>query len=76
MGHRPMYCATDDTDDCTNYEGIVCLNAHTHNVYIMLQIRCGLPLLHSYGLERLFYKYGVDLELWAHEHTYEREHID
>ncbi|XP_071833224.1 acid phosphatase type 7-like [Apostichopus japonicus] len=22
--------------------------------------------------EELFYKYGVDLELWAHEHTYER----
>uniref|UniRef100_A0A3Q2ZCJ5 Purple acid phosphatase n=1 Tax=Kryptolebias marmoratus TaxID=37003 RepID=A0A3Q2ZCJ5_KRYMA len=24
------------------------------------------------GLEDLFYNYGVDLELWAHEHTYER----
>eukprot|EP00064_Thunnus_orientalis_P003392 superscaffoldBa00000274_g3401 len=24
------------------------------------------------GLEDLFYRYGVDLELWAHEHTYER----
>ncbi|TRY83542.1 hypothetical protein DNTS_016254 [Danionella cerebrum] len=24
------------------------------------------------GLEDLFYQYGVDLELWAHEHTYER----
>lgn len=28
--------------------------------------------MHAYGLERLFYKYGVDLEIWAHEHTYER----
>ncbi|XP_066529531.1 acid phosphatase type 7 [Hoplias malabaricus] len=24
------------------------------------------------GLEDLFYQHGVDLELWAHEHTYER----
>uniref|UniRef100_A0A8C5HC66 Purple acid phosphatase n=1 Tax=Gouania willdenowi TaxID=441366 RepID=A0A8C5HC66_GOUWI len=24
------------------------------------------------GLEDLFYRYGVDVELWAHEHTYER----
>uniref|UniRef100_K7GAV7 Acid phosphatase 7, tartrate resistant (putative) n=1 Tax=Pelodiscus sinensis TaxID=13735 RepID=K7GAV7_PELSI len=33
-------------------------------------IRRGLQ--HQYGLEDLFYKYGVDLELWAHEHSYER----
>ncbi|XP_010631158.1 acid phosphatase type 7 isoform X4 [Fukomys damarensis] len=26
----------------------------------------------KYGLEDLFYKHGVDLELWAHEHSYER----
>ncbi|KAG8322291.1 Acid phosphatase type 7 [Homalodisca vitripennis] len=25
-----------------------------------------------FGLEDLFYKYGVDLEIWAHEHSYER----
>lgn len=24
------------------------------------------------GLEELFYKNGVDLEFWAHEHMYER----
>ena len=24
------------------------------------------------GLEELFYRYGVDLEIWAHEHSYER----
>uniref|UniRef100_A0A1I7ZE13 Purple acid phosphatase n=1 Tax=Steinernema glaseri TaxID=37863 RepID=A0A1I7ZE13_9BILA len=57
MGHRPMYCSTFDGDDCTKYETIV---------------RVGLPLTHAYGLENLFYKYGVDLELWAHEHSYER----
>lgn len=25
-----------------------------------------------FALEDLFYKYGVDLEVWAHEHSYER----
>ena len=35
-------------------------------------MRKGLPIVHAYGLEDLFYKYGVDLEIYAHEHTYER----
>lgn len=29
-------------------------------------------LLFRFALEDLFYKYGVDLEFWAHEHSYER----
>ncbi|XP_070392526.1 acid phosphatase type 7 isoform X4 [Dermacentor albipictus] len=37
-----------------------------------LKVRKGIPLVHLYGLEDLFYKYGVDLEFWAHEHSYER----
>jgi hypothetical protein len=57
MAHRPMYCSTDDRDDCTNKESI---------------IRKGIPIIHAFGLEDLFYKYGVDLEFWAHEHVYER----
>lgn len=57
MGHRPMYCSTDDSDDCTHKESI---------------IRKGIPIIKAFGLEDLFYKYGVDLELWAHEHVYER----
>lgn len=57
MGHRPMYCSTDDSDDCTHKESI---------------IRKGIPILKAFGLEDLFYKYGVDVELWAHEHVYER----
>ncbi|KAK9394242.1 acid phosphatase type 7 [Crotalus adamanteus] len=56
MGHRPMYCSNNDKDDCTQYESIV---------------RKGLKL-DRYGLEDLFFKYGVDLMLWAHEHSYER----
>ncbi|CAG2112597.1 unnamed protein product [Medioppia subpectinata] len=57
MAHRPMYCSTDDSDDCTRKESIV---------------RKGLPIVNAYGLEDLFYKYGVDIEIWAHEHIYER----
>lgn len=57
MAHRPMYCTNNDTDDCTANESI---------------IRTGIPYIRAFGLEDLFYKYGVDLELWAHEHSYER----
>ncbi|EPB68044.1 hypothetical protein ANCCEY_12869 [Ancylostoma ceylanicum] len=57
FGHRPMYCSDFDGDDCTKYESI---------------IRTGLPKTHAYGLEKLFYQFGVDVEIWAHEHSYER----
>ncbi|KAI6188915.1 Purple acid phosphatase [Aphelenchoides besseyi] len=57
LGHRPMYCSTDDSDDCRRIES---------------RIRTGIPLTHSYCLEKLFYSQGVDLMVWAHEHTYER----
>lgn len=55
-GHRPMYCSNDNGDDCSNIQSLV---------------RVGLPG-HLFGLEELFYKHGVDVELWAHEHSYER----
>ncbi|XP_044731584.1 acid phosphatase type 7 isoform X1 [Chrysoperla carnea] len=57
MGHRPMYCSDNDGDDCTHPGSLV---------------RIGIPFSHFFGLEPLFYKYGVDLEIWAHEHSYER----
>lgn len=51
-----MYCSNADLDDCTRHES---------------RVRKGL---HGklFGLEDLFHKYGVDLEFWAHEHSYER----
>lgn len=57
FGHRPMFCSNKNADDCTNHESL---------------IRVGLPFLNWFGLEDLFMKYRVDLELWAHEHSYER----
>ncbi|XP_055678798.1 acid phosphatase type 7 [Lutzomyia longipalpis] len=56
-GHRPMYCSNGNSDDCTHNETLV---------------RVGLPFTHFFGLEDLFYRHGVDVELWAHEHSYER----
>lgn len=40
--------------------------------YSEIQVRTGLPFVQAYGLETLFAKYGVDLQFWAHEHSYER----
>ncbi|XP_075158838.1 acid phosphatase type 7 isoform X2 [Haematobia irritans] len=57
MGHRPMYCSNNNGDDCSHHSTVV---------------RQGLPVLGSFGLEELFFKYGVDVEIWAHEHCYER----
>ena len=35
-------------------------------------LRKGLPLLCGYALEKMFYEYGVDVQLYSHEHQYER----
>jgi len=59
MAHRPMYCSNNNDDDCLYTDG-----------YVL--VRTGLPFIHAYGLEDLFAKYGVDVEFWAHEHSYER----
>lgn len=46
-----MYCSDDYRDDCSHKESL---------------IRKGFPIIKAYGLEDLFYKYGVDVEIWAH----------
>ncbi len=45
MGHRPMYCTNQMTDDCTHFDD---------------RVRKGLPFIAKYGLEDLFYNHGVD----------------
>lgn len=57
FGHRPMYCSNNDGDDCSKSTSV---------------IRVGLPVVHWFGLEELFNRHGVDVALWAHEHSYER----
>ncbi|XP_025105801.1 acid phosphatase type 7-like [Pomacea canaliculata] len=56
MGHRPMYCSNDDSK----------LRSNPSN-----PIRNGTAAFWP-NLEDLFYKYGVDLEFYAHKHSYER----
>jgi len=60
FGHRPMYCSpNDDLDDCH---------------FKMTKTRVGLKENNTFvgGMEPLLLEYGVDLAIWAHEHTYER----
>jgi len=57
FGHRPMYCSNNDMDDCTQYE---------------TRTRVGLPPNNWWGMEELFQDHGVDVAVWAHEHSYER----
>lgn len=57
FGHRPMYCSNSNGNDCTDIDDV---------------LRVGLPLTHFFGLEDLFYNHKVDVEIWAHEHSYER----
>ncbi|XP_067120071.1 acid phosphatase type 7-like [Centruroides vittatus] len=56
IGHRPMYCSNKTFRDCS---------------WDFTLTRNGLPLL-NYGLEEILYKYGVDLAIWGHQHSYER----
>ncbi|XP_050344414.1 acid phosphatase type 7 isoform X1 [Nymphalis io] len=48
---------------CSNSDDIDCSVEYT---------RKGLPFLGLYSLEPLLQRFGVDVALWAHEHSYER----
>ncbi|KAL8592603.1 hypothetical protein ACOMHN_026533 [Nucella lapillus] len=57
MGHKPMYCSSVDNGElCTNPKN---------------PIRNGTAVFWP-NFEDLFYKYGVDVQYYAHEHSYER----
>ncbi|XP_066979336.1 acid phosphatase type 7-like isoform X2 [Macrobrachium rosenbergii] len=55
-GHRPMYCSNRDTSRDCRQVGDV--------------VRVGIEGV--FGIEDLLYKYGVDLAVWGHQHSYER----
>lgn len=57
MGHRPMYCSSDDPIDCNPWGSI---------------LRHGVESLEIPGLEELFRTYKVELYVGAHKHSYER----
>ncbi|XP_077557944.1 acid phosphatase type 7-like [Haemaphysalis longicornis] len=57
ISHRPMYCSNLGFRDCNSDTSIA---------------RKGFPLTNKYGLEKLFFKYGVDLLFTGHQHSYER----
>merc|ERR1712226_1314823 len=50
MAHRPMYCSSNDGDDCTKQDSIM-RTGYQHSLY---------------KLEDLFWENGVDLEIYAH----------
>lgn len=56
--HRPMYCSnSNDGQHCTN---------------VINTVRAGDMSKNWTSPESLLYKYGVDLQIGAHEHSYER----
>ncbi|KAG1662296.1 Acid phosphatase type 7 [Nymphon striatum] len=83
LGHKPMYCSNSDGDDCT--WGYPRVSAYIEDMYSRKTwynrsqskkssrpTRVGVPFLHWFGMEKLLWKYGVDIAIWAHEHSYER----
>ncbi|XP_054162251.1 acid phosphatase type 7-like [Oppia nitens] len=66
MAHKPLYCMTNDKL-CSEI-------GDTGASYQRRRLRKGIQLNgHTkYGLEKLFHLYGVDLQLYGHEHNYQR----
>lgn len=67
MGHRPLYCLKlGDLESCDTVHQDrphIRKGVHMHNDK-------NSPL--QYGLEELFFKHGVDIQLYGHEHFYGR----
>ena len=62
FGHRPLYCGNKNDYECHDFKRtFLHKGIKMHNQ--------GLP---KYSVEDLFYKYGVDLQLFGHEHDYHR----
>jgi len=61
MGHRSLYGSCTDIQ-CQGFERKILRQG--------IKIKNEGPVM--YGLEDLFYKYGVDLEFYGHEHNYQR----
>nr|XP_027200644.1 acid phosphatase type 7-like isoform X1 [Dermatophagoides pteronyssinus] len=64
MGHRPFYCVKVVDRSCDN------------QTMERKEIRQGIRMYDKgerhYGLEDLFFKYGVDIQFYGHEHLYAR----
>ena len=56
MAHRPMYCSSHDGNDCTKRDSVM-RTGYKHELY---------------KLEDLFFNNSVDLQVYGHEHDYER----
>ena len=56
MAHRPMYCSNNDDHDCKNRDCVM-RTGYKHKFY---------------KLEDLFFNNSVDLQLFGHQHNYER----
>ena len=66
MAHRPLYCLVDDLS-CSSIDG---------TAYQRHLLRKGIKMRGQgelkYGLEDLLHNYKVDLQLYGHEHNYQR----
>lgn len=66
MAHKPFYCMSEDML-CSSIDG---------TAYQRHRLRKGIKMHRKgklvFGLEDLFYKYGVDIQLYGHEHNYQR----
>lgn len=62
FGHRPLYCVKMGDNSCD------------HEALERPTIRKGIEQNNhlEYGLEELFYKQGVDIQMYGHEHFYAR----